>query len=545
MQSGTPEASAAGLDDAQFRALAETAPDAIVAGDSLGRISYVNPAAELLFGHPAERMIGQGISMLMPEELRAAHRAGFDRFVRTGKAQLVGRTVEVTGLRADGHTFPMELSLGSAGEGAARTLTAVIRDLSDRRRQERHLAAQLAVTSVLAAPHTTAEAVARIVEELTRALEWDVGALWIVGPGGDRTLELRHLWQADEARTRGFAEATRCLARNPSAGLPLATLERGTPAWLDDLSRQAGFIRHAEAAQCGLRAGIWLPLLTEGRPVGVIECFTREPLPVDGHLRDLLMTVASQVSEYLVRRRTEQRLEEESARFAAELARSNAELEEFAQVAAHDLHTPLRTVAGLTELVLRDHGGSLPDQAREYLETTIASAAAGGRLLDSLLTYARAGATARPLERIAPGEVVDEVLASLRVAIDDRAAEIGVGPLPPVRADAVQLAQLLQNLIANAIKFTPQERAPAITITGVPLGAMVQLDVSDNGIGIAPQEADGLFTMFRRGDSSGTYGGAGIGLAVCARIVERHGGRIWCEPGPSGGTVFSFTLPSA
>jgi signal transduction histidine kinase len=109
----------------------------------------------------------------------------------------------------------------------------------------------------------------------------------------------------------------------------------------------------------------------------------------------------------------------------------------------------------------------------------------------------------------------------------------------------VQLAQLLQNLIANAIKFTPQERAPAITITGVPLGAMVQLDVGDNGIGIAPQEADGLFTMFRRGDSSGTYGGAGIGLAVCARIVERHGGRIWCEPGPSGGTVFSFTLPSA
>jgi arginase len=200
-------------------------------------------------------------------------------------------------------------------------------------------------------------------------------------------------------------------------------------------------------------------------------------------------------------------------------------------VAAHDLHTPLRTVAGLTELVLRDHGGSLPDQARAVPRDDDRQRG-GGR------PAARQPAHLRARRR----DPRDRSRASrrrggrarcsrpLRVAIDDRAAEIGVGPLPPVRADAVQLAQLLQNLIANAIKFTPQERAPAITITGVPLGAMVQLDVSDNGIGIAPQEADGLFAMFRRGDSSGTYGGAGIGLAVCARIVERHGDASGASP---------------
>jgi PAS domain S-box-containing protein len=545
MPGGLPEASATRLDDAQFRALADTAPDAIVTGDASGRIAYVNPAAELLFGHPAARMIGQGIPMLMPEDLRAAHHAGFERFIRTGRGHLVGRTVEVTGLRADGHVFPMELSLGSAGEGAARTLTAVIRDLTARRRQERHLAAQLAVTSVLAAPHEADEAVARIVEELTRALEWDVGALWMVGPDAGQTLELRHLWQADPSRTRTFADATARLALDPSRGIPLSTLQRATPAWLDDLPAQAGFVRHAEATACGLRAGIWLPLLTGGRPIGVIECFTREPLPVDGQLRDLLMTVASQVGEYLARRRTEMRLEEERARFAADLARSNAELEEFAQVAAHDLHTPLRTIAGLTELVLRDHGRALPDRAREYLETTVASATAGGRLLDSLLTYARAGASGRPHERVEPGEVVAEVLASLSVVIEHRGAKITVDELPPVRGDAVQLGQLFQNLIANAIKFTPQERIPAIAIGAGAGGSMVEFRVRDNGMGIAPEDGEGLFAMLRRGDRSAAYDGAGIGLAVCARIVERHGGRIWCEPASPCGTVFVFTLPTA
>lgn len=545
MQGGSPEASATGLDDAQFRALAETAPDAIVTGDASGRIAYVNPAAELLFGYPAAHMIGRGIPMLMPEELRAAHSAGFERFIRTGRGHLVGRTVDVTGLRADGHTFPMELSLGSAGEGASRTLTAVIRDLTARRRQERHLAAQLAVTSVLAAPHETEEAVACIVEELTRALEWDVGALWMIALDGGQSLELRHLWQADPVRTRAFADATTRLALEPSSGIPASTLERATPAWLDDLSTHAGFVRHAEATECGLRAGIWLPLLTGGRPIGVIECFTSEPLPVDGELRDLLMTVASQVSEYLGRRRTEMRLEEERARFADELGRSNAELEQFAQVAAHDLHTPLRTVAGLTELVLRDHGRELSDQARHYLATTIASATAGGRLLDSLLEYARAGAFDRPLESIEPAEVIAEVIASLSVMVESRAARITVGELPPVSADPVQLGQLFQNLLVNAIKFTPQERVPAIAITGAARGSTVEIHVRDNGVGIGPHEGDGLFAMLRRGDRSDGFDGAGIGLAVCARIVERHGGRIWCTPAPGGGTVFSCTLPAA
>ena len=545
MESATPPASTPGLADAQFRALAETAPDAIVTGDTAGRIAYANPAAERLFGYPADRMVGQAIRMLMPDEFRAAHSEGYGRFIETGRATLVGRTVELTGLRADGHRFPMELSLGSTEAGGVRTLTAVIRDLSDRRRRERHLAAQLAVTRVLAAGHPTDEAAALIVEELTRALGWDVGVLWLTDPAHGPRLELRHVWQADADRTRGFGEATARLALEPTPGVPAAILEKAAPAWLDDLSVEVGFVRHREAAEAGLRAGIWLPLMTEGRATGVIECFTSEPVPVDDQLRDLLMTVASQVGEYLGRRSTEMRLEQQRERFADELARSNDELEQFAQIAAHDLQTPLRTVAGFAELVLRDHRGDLPARAQEYLEAIVDSATGGGRMLDSLLSYARVGSSHRPFEPTQPAGVLATVLTALSADIAERRPDIRVGELPTVRADAVQLGQLLQNLIANALKFTPPDRAPAIVVEGERDGAMVRFSVQDNGIGIAAKDADGLFTMFRRGHRGGGYGGAGIGLAVCARIAERHGGRIWCAPVPDGGTVFSFTMPAA
>jgi PAS domain S-box-containing protein len=138
------------LDEAQFRALAQTTPDAIVTADATGTIAYVNPAAERLFGRPADAMVGRPIHILMPDDLRGAHEHGFARYIRTGQARLVGTTVEVTAVDAVGRRFPVELSLGSTGTGSSATLTGVLRDITDRRRRERHLTAQLAVTRVLA-----------------------------------------------------------------------------------------------------------------------------------------------------------------------------------------------------------------------------------------------------------------------------------------------------------------------------------------------------------------------------------------------------------
>ncbi len=656
-------ASPAGFGDSAFRALAETAPDAIVTGDATDRIAYVNPAAARLFGYAPEDMIGQPVALLMPERMRSGHHAGYLSFVATGEPRLVGRTIEVPAARSDGREFPIELSLGASGAGAERTITAVIRDLSDRRRKERHLAAQLAVTSVLAAPHSAVEAAPRIVEALTRALGWEFGALWTPDPGG--RLRLRHIWQADPGVTGSFARTSAGRTLGPGEGMAGAALRSGIPQWAEDVAALPAFVRKAEAAAAGLRGAMWLPLLSEGHVGGVIECVTREAAPMDAELRDLLMTVASQAGEHLRRLKTQERLDEARNRFtnafvhapigvglvgtdgrwidvnpalcsitgyargelldralseithpddveggvalfrrvlagevvrgqreqryvrpsgesvwvllsvsmvdsmspyliaqvqditelraaadererhAFELERSNAELERFASVAAHDLRTPLRTISGFAELLLEGHGGLLPPQGREFVQMIRDSAEGSGRLLDNLLSYARAGGGRFDRELVDAGRTVASVLTALRSQIEGRDAEVMVGALPTVSANAVQLAQVFQNLIDNAIKYTPAERRPRISITARRDGGMVCFSVSDNGIGVAPEEAAPLFTMFARGMTGPGADGAGIGLAICSRIVAGHDGRLWVDPAPGGGSVFSFTFPAA
>ncbi|MBA2644581.1 MAG: PAS domain S-box protein, partial [Solirubrobacterales bacterium] len=229
-----PEEPTSGVGDSAFRALADTAPDAIVTGDPTDRIAYVNPAAARLFGYAPEEMVGQPIALLMPERMRTHHHAGYARFVGTGEGRLVGGTVEVPAVRSDGQEFPIELALGSTGTGTERTLTAVIRDLSDRHRRERHLAAQLAVTSVLAGPHSSVEAAPRIVEALASALGWEFGGLWMLD--SEARLRLHHVWQADPDATGAFARMSADRTLAPGEGMAGAALRTGRPQWVEDVA---------------------------------------------------------------------------------------------------------------------------------------------------------------------------------------------------------------------------------------------------------------------------------------------------------------------
>jgi signal transduction histidine kinase len=285
----------------------------------------------------------------------------------------------------------------------------------------------------------------------------------------------------------------------PNEGLPGQALAAAVPVWHDDLEAADGFVRSQPARAAGLRSAVCLPLVSNGRATGVVECFTREAQPVDDDLRDMLMTVASQVGEHLERLRAQERLEAAQQRFAAELERSNGELEHFASVAAHDLATPLRTIAGFSDLLVRQHGDGLAPEAHEFLGLISTSAESGNRLLDSLLAYARVGAAPLRPEPVDTDAVVREVLASLSSEVVARDAEVLVAPLPVVLADRVQLAQLLQNLIANAVKFAAPGRSPVVEVTGRRDGEVAHLTVADNGIGIAPGGAERLFGMFTRG----------------------------------------------
>jgi PAS domain S-box-containing protein len=225
-----------------------------------------------------------------------------------------------------------------------------------------------------------------------------------------------------------------------------------------------------------------------------------------------------------------------------ELARSNAELEQFAYVASHDLQEPLRMVTGFMGLLEKKHGNKLGQEAEEYIGFAVDGARRMQALIDGLLTYSRVGSRGTAPVSLAMGEAVDTALRNLKTLIDETGATIGRDDLPAVTADRQQVVQLYQNLIGNAIKFRGEK--PAQIELGAERGeGEWRFFVRDHGIGIPPEHRDNVFVIFRRLNSREDYPGSGIGLAICKRIVDRHGGQVWVESTPGGGSTFWFTLP--
>jgi signal transduction histidine kinase len=237
-----------------------------------------------------------------------------------------------------------------------------------------------------------------------------------------------------------------------------------------------------------------------------------------------------------------QRAEAVLAQRSQELARSNAELEQMAYVASHDLQEPLRMVSSYMQLVEKKYRDQLDADAHEFIGFAVDGAKRMQALIDDLLMYSRVGSRATPLRPTDCNAVVATVQRSLRMAFEESGAQVECGPLPVVMGDAAQLAQLFQNLMANAIKFHG-DQPPEIHIHAEPEDGFWRFAVRDNGIGIAPDYFERIFVMFQRLHSRSRYPGTGIGLAICKKIVERHGGRIWVESAPGQGTTFLFTLP--
>lgn len=224
------------------------------------------------------------------------------------------------------------------------------------------------------------------------------------------------------------------------------------------------------------------------------------------------------------------------------LARVNDELKEFAYVASHDLQEPLRTITAFVELLNEDHRESLNAEGREYLGFIGEAASRLQRLINDLLTYSRMTSRDEELSTVALKDIVTEALENLFAALDESQARIDVEPLPRVTGEHSRLVLLFQNLIGNAVKFRRKGRPANIRVSATESPTHWQVTVTDDGIGIPPEQHERVFRIFHRLHSIRAYEGTGMGLAICSKIVERHGGQIWVESVPEEGSQFHFTL---
>lgn len=234
--------------------------------------------------------------------------------------------------------------------------------------------------------------------------------------------------------------------------------------------------------------------------------------------------------------------EEEVKSYALELERSNKELELFASIASHDLQEPLRSVSGFARLLQKRYKDKLDQSAGDFISFIVEGADRMQELIRDLLDYSRVTTWGKPFTTVDCNKAIIAALANLKLAIEESGAAVTFDPLPIVNADSAQLIRLFQNLIGNAIKYRG-DSVPAIHVSAKREGDEWVISVADNGIGIDAQYYARIFQIFQRLHKRDKYPGTGIGLAVCKRIVDRHGGRIWVESEPGKGSVFQFTIP--
>lgn len=235
--------------------------------------------------------------------------------------------------------------------------------------------------------------------------------------------------------------------------------------------------------------------------------------------------------------------EKELAQHSEELARSNSELQQFAYVASHDLQEPLRMVVSYLQLLARRYMGGFDDDADDFINYAVDGAKRMQSLINALLTYSRVGTQGEDLKPIDCSTALEQAMANIQTAVKEKNVIISHDLLPTVMADISQIVQLFQNLIGNAIKFH-SEKPPCIQVSAEQKEGMWLFSVSDNGIGIDPEYAERIFAIFQRLHPKTEYAGTGIGLAICKKIVERHGGRIWVESESGKGAAFYFTIPN-
>ncbi len=403
--------------------------------------------------------------------------------------------------------------------------------METREREMRQVALRADISAALSTRDELRPMLQSCCEALVRHLGVAFARIWTIDPGGD-VLVL----QASAGRYTHI-DGAHAAIRVGDLKIGLIAKER-QPHLTNALAADGHLADPAWAAREGMTSFAGYPLIVGDRVIGVVAMFAQHAL--EARTLDTIGAVAGTLAQGIVRRWAEAALDQR----AAELARSNAELERFAYIASHDLQEPLRMVASYTQLLGRRYRGKLDQDADEFIAYAVDGANRMQALINDLLAFSRVGTKGAPMVPAPLSRPLDLALSNLSVAIAESGAQVTRDELPVAIIDQRQVIQLFQNLIANAIKFRGSE-PPRIHVGASLAGEEWRIAVKDNGIGIDPQFFGRLFVLFQRLHTTTEYDGTGIGLAICKKIVDRHGGRIWVESTPGLGSTFTFTVRGA
>jgi PAS domain S-box-containing protein len=471
-------------------AIVDSSDDAIISKNLNSIITSWNNSAERLFGYAANEVIGKPITILIPADRQAEEPAILSR-LRRGERVEHFETIRV---RKDGSLVNISLTISPIRDGHGKIVGAskIARDITERKR------------------------LSEVQERLAAIVESSDDAIISKDLNG-----IIRSWNHGAERIFGY-KAQEIVGQHVSV-ITAPDRFNEIPNILDRI-RRGESVDHYETKRKTKDGKI----LTVSLTVSPIRDGAGNVIGASKVARDVTERVAQ-----------EKALREANAA----LRRANADLQQFAYSASHDLQEPLRMVAAYSQLLQKKFGDSLGETAHDYIRHTVEGAARMETLLADLRTYTQVStAEHEPTEDIDAGEVLNKALANLEVAIKESGASVSSGALPQVCMYEFQLQQLFQNLIGNAIRYRSSE-PPRIHVAATREGNEWLISVQDNGIGIAPEFKEQIFGIFKRLHSSAQYPGTGMGLAICQRIVERGGGRIWVEPGPGRGSTFFFTVP--
>jgi PAS domain S-box-containing protein len=516
------------------RQVLETANEAFISIDESGVVTGWNREAERIFGRSRPEMLGQKLAdTIIPPGYREAHNRGLERFLETGEGPVLNKRIELSALHRDGHEFPIELTISTVRTAAGFAFNAFLRDITDRRRTEAYRATQQAATEVLAQSSTVEEAVPRLLERLAGGIGWELATLWLV-ESDDAVQRCRTVWRSTENRAgTDFEEATREIALPIGSGLPGKVWERKAAVWVEDFPAEPLFPRAVTAGLEGFRSALGLPLLSEGEVVGTIEFFSREMKRRDEELVGMLGGVSAQIGQFIKRKQTE--VETERLK------------DEFFGLVSHELRTPLTSIKGYAELLASGQGELDEEQASNFVEVIKRNTGRLERLVGDLLFVARVEAGGFDLRKaeFKLDELAADCVEAARPSADEKGLQLTlrVEPLERFIGDHDRLAQLLDNLISNAVKYTPPEGRVEVSVSRS--DALAVLEVRDSGYGIPEEEHARLFERFYRASAATAreIQGVGLGLTIVKAIVEAHGGRIEVDSREGMGTTFRVELP--